>query len=207
MWFLTGTGTGVGKTYAACLILRALRRAGLTAAGFKPICCGDRDDAELLHAAGDPSIPLDQVNPVWFRTPAAPYTAALVENRLPDLDLIRETFRTLRTRCDSVLVEGAGGWLVPITRELSFADLAAEFGLPVAVVVPNQLGAINHTLLTVESIRSRNLQCAGLVLNLPPDAPDDVASRTNRAILEDLTGLPILLEIGPHQREVELALA
>jgi dethiobiotin synthetase len=207
MWFLTGTDTGVGKTYAACLIVRALRRAGLKAAGFKPVCCGDRDDAAALHAAGDPSVSVDEINPVWLRTPAAPYTACIVENRPLDLDLIRAGYRSLRSRCDSVVVEGVGGWLVPLTRELSVADLAQEFELPVAVVVANRLGAINHTLLTLESIRSRGLPCAGIVLNHLPHADDDVATHTNRSMLEELTGVPILFEIRPGQREIELALA
>jgi len=207
MWFLTGTDTGVGKTYAACLIVRALRRAGLKAAGFKPICCGDRDDAIALQAAGDPAIPINDINPVWLRTPAAPYTACVVENRTLDLDLIRDRYRALRAQCDSVVVEGIGGWLVPLTAECSIADLAAEFSLPVAVVVANRLGAINHTLLTVENIRARGLTCAGLILNNLPDSTDDVASHTNRSVLEELTRLPILFEIQARQREIELTLA
>lgn len=205
-WFLTGTDTGVGKTHVTCLLLRALRATGLSAAGFKPFCCGDRTDAHHLHAAGDPAALLDLINPVWFRTPAAPYTAGLVENRLPDLALIREAFATFRSRFDSVLVEGVGGWLTPITREMALADLAEEFALPVVVVVANRLGALNHTLLTVENIRARGLACAGLILNTLP-GPDDVAIHTNRAVLEDLTSLPVLFDISPGQSEIELGLA
>jgi dethiobiotin synthetase len=113
--FLTGTDTGVGKTYVAALLIRALRRAGLDTVGLKPICCGDRADAETLHAAADGTISIDDVNPVWFRFPAAPYTASIVESRLPDLDQIRDRYQRIRAAHRSVIVEGVGGWLVPIT--------------------------------------------------------------------------------------------
>ena len=112
--FITGTDTGVGKTYATARLIRRLRAQGLDTVGFKPICCGARDDAEVLRAAADDALTLNEVNPVWLRTPAAPYTAAMIENRPIDLALIREGFASLRARHSSVLVEGVGGWLVPI---------------------------------------------------------------------------------------------
>ena len=205
--FLTGTDTNVGKTYAASLLIRALRAAGHDCVGMKPICCGGREDAEALHAASDRAIALNDVNPVWLRPPAAPYTAAMIENRPTDLALIRETFARLRGAHESLIVEGVGGWLVPITRDYFVSDLAAEFALPVAVVVANRLGALNHTLLTVQAIRARGLKCAGLILNhtLPPTEAPDIATTTNRAMLEDLLDVPILFEITHGQREIVLA--
>ncbi len=201
--FLTGTDTHVGKTYVAALLVRALRAAGHDCVGLKPICCGDRDDAEALHAASDGASPLNDINPVWLRPPAAPYTASIIENRTIDLDLIREAFGRARAAHASIIVEGAGGWLVPITRDYFVADLAAEMGLPVAIVVANKLGAINHTLLTLAAIRARGLDCAGLILNrVTPD--DDLATTTNRAMLEDLAGVPILFEIAHGQRALPL---
>ena len=199
--FLTGTDTDVGKTYVATLLVRALRAQGVDAVGMKPLCCGGREDAEALHAASGGAIPLNDVNPVWLRPPAAPYTAAMIENRTIDLALIRETFARLRGAHESLIVEGVGGWLVPITRDFFVADLAAEFALPVAIVVANRLGALNHTLLTIESIRARGLECAGLILNhtTPPDAAPDLAATTNRGILEDLAGVPILAEVSHGQ--------
>lgn len=204
--FLTGTDTNVGKTYTASLLIRAQRATGHDCVGMKPICCGDREDAEALHAASDRAIALNDVNPVWLRPPAAPYTAALIENRPIDLTLIRETFARLRGAHESLIVEGVGGWLVPITRDYSVADLAAEFALPVAVVVANRLGALNHTLLTVQAIRARGLKCAGLILNhtQPPTEAPDIATTTNRAMLEDLLDVPILFEITHSQREIAL---
>ena len=201
--FLTGTDTNVGKTYTAALLVRALRKAGYDCVGLKPICCGERTDAEALHAACDRAIPLNDVNPVWLRTPAAPYTAAMIENRAIDLALIRETFTRLRATHASLIVEGVGGWLVPIARDYFISDLAAECALPVAVVVGNKLGALNHALLTIESIRARGLECAGVIVNHATSALDDIAAITNRGMLEDILGVPILHEIAHGQQTLE----
>jgi dethiobiotin synthetase len=202
--FLTGTDTNVGKTYVAALLVRALRAAGKNCAGLKPICCGGREDVEALHAANGGTLSLNEINPVWLRTPAAPYTAAMIENRIIDLMLIREAFGRAREAHDSLIVEGAGGWLVPITRDYFVSDLAVEFGLPVAVVVANRLGALNHTLLTVRAIQNAGLPCAGLILNHPHPAmgEDIIAAQTNRAILEDLADVPILAEVVHGQKEL-----
>jgi dethiobiotin synthetase len=204
--FVTGTDTNVGKTYCTALLLRALRRAGKNAVGFKPICCGGREDAEVLHAAAEGELSLNEVNPVWLRTPAAPYAAALVENRSVDLALIRETFSSLEASYSSLLVEGVGGWRVPITADYCTSDLAAEFGFPVAIVVANRLGALNHTLLTLESIRAGGLTCAGLILNhvTPLGAEPEISTATNRAILEMLVEVPVLFEISHRQEELSL---
>ena len=201
--FITGTDTGVGKTYVTCLLLRALRRAGQVAAGFKPICCGDRDDVRALYAAGDSTISQDAINPVWLRTPAAPYAACMIENRQINLDHIRRAYQSLSGSCDVLLVEGAGGWEVPVTRHYGMADLAAELGLPVVVVVHDRLGALNHTILTVKAIAVRGLKCAGLILN-HVDIERHSATITNRAILEDLLEVPVLLDV--IHGETELAL-
>jgi dethiobiotin synthetase len=205
-YFITGTDTGVGKTYVSALLIRALRRAGFDTVGMKPICAGDRADAETLHAAADGELPMEDVNPVWFRVPAAPYTAAIIENRLPDLDQIRERFARIRATRRSLIVEGVGGWLVPILREYSVADMAAEMALPVVVVAANRLGAINHTLLTVQAIRQHGLICAGFILNhTSPET--DPATSTNRSILEDLLEVPLLHEVLFAQTELRLSVA
>lgn len=201
--FITGTDTDAGKTYAAALLVKALRKAGHDAAAMKPFCCGGREDAETLFAAGGGCEPIDIVNPVWYRTPAAPYAAAKLENRPPDLDLIRAAFRGLRTRHRHVIVEGVGGWMCPIARDYGVADLAAELGLPVAVVVRNRLGALNHALLTVRDIKARGLDFAGVIFNRA-DAADDIAAATNRALLEELLGEPVLYDIAPGQTELEI---
>ena len=203
--FVTGTDTGVGKTYVTARLVRQLRARGLDSVGFKPICCGSREDAELLRAAADDQLALHEVNPVWLRTPAAPYTAAMIENRSIDLTLIREMFGSLRARFGSVLVEGVGGWLVPIERGYTVADLAAEFGLPVIVVVKNRLGALNHAALTVRHLQARGLTCAGLVLNdgqptiNDADESSEIATATNQSILEDTLSIPVLCTLKSGQ--------
>ena len=129
--FVTGTDTGVGKTSFTVALLRALGARGVKAAGYKPICCGDRDDAVRLHAASCAGLTIEQVNPVWLQTPAAPFTAARVEKREIDLALLRAGFDELTARADFVAVEGVGGWMVPITADYFSNDLAADLGLPV----------------------------------------------------------------------------
>ncbi len=195
--FITGTDTGVGKTFVTAALLRGLRARGIAAVGFKPICCGGREDAEILSAAADGALTLNEVNPVWLRTPSAPAVAAMIENRPVDLALIREVYAGLRAAHPSVLVEGVGGWLVPIAPGFTVADLAAECGLPVIVVVANRLGALNHAALTVRDIAARGLACAGLMLNdpFPPDRigpEEEIARTTNGPFLEDWLGVPIL---------------
>jgi dethiobiotin synthetase len=202
-YFITGTDTDAGKTFVTALWLRALRRAGLDAVGFKPICCGGREDAEILCEASGGAATVDEINPVWLHTPAAPYTACAIENRLIDTARIVEAFRELRAKHQAVLVEGVGGWLVPIRKDYSTADLAAELGLPVVIVVRNRLGAISHTLLTIESVKSRGLTCAGIVIN-NSDADDDITTRTNRSIIGELAGVPVLFEIARGQDKLEL---
>jgi len=204
--FITGTDTAVGKTFVAAMLVRALRAAGVNAVGFKPICCGDRDDGDLLHAASEEQLNLNDVNPVWLRAPLAPYAASLVEGRAVDLALVRETFARISSAYPALIVEGAGGWRVPITRDFAVSDLAAEFALPVAVVVANRLGALSHARLAVESIQAHGLECAGIILNhtQPPADPPDLAVATNRAVLEDLLDVPILFEIAHGQTALKL---
>ncbi len=196
--FVTGTDTGVGKTFVTARLIRELRTGGLDTVGLKPICCGGREDAEILREAADGTLTLNEVNPVWLRTPAAPYTAAMIENRAVDLALVRETIRAVRARHGSVLVEGVGGWLVPIERGYTVADLAVEVGLPVAVVVRNRLGALNHAALTLHHLRGTGLECAGIILNDAGVAAEGgeeaegIAMTTNPGVLEDWLGVRVL---------------
>ncbi len=192
--FVTGTDTGVGKTTFTVWLLERLRAEGVRAAGYKPICCGDRDDAELLLAASAPGLTIDDVNPVWLQMPAAPLTAALAEKRTLDLDVLRDGFARLSARVDFVAVEGVGGWIVPITADYFSSDLAADLQLPVLVVAHNKLGCLNHILLTVCGIGAADLKCAGVVLN-DLGAAGDLASETNADILRRCVPLPLLEEL------------
>ncbi len=205
-YFITGTDTAVGKTYVACLLTRALRRAGFDTVALKPICCGSRDDVGALCGASDNELSADSSNPLWFQSPVAPIVAARLENRDIDLEALGAWFEHHRKRRRSLLVEGAGGWLVPLTSKATVANLAALFGLPVLLVVANRLGCLNHTLLTIESIRARGLDCRGIVFNTLPGSPS-TATETNKRALAEVCDVPILFDISPGQRRIELAVA
>jgi dethiobiotin synthetase len=193
-YFITGTDTDAGKTYVTCLLLKALAAKGESATGFKPVSCGSRDDALALAAASSPPADLDAINPLAYRQPLAPMAAALLEQRPFQAEPIWSAWQTLTSQYDHVLVEGAGGWEVPLAPGKTMGDLATEFNLPVIVVTHNRLGALNHTILTVRAIIQRGLPCAGIILNHVHDERD-LASISNRAILETMLGIPILAEI------------
>jgi dethiobiotin synthetase len=151
--FITGTDTGVGKTYIGARLLHLLRASGVRCAGMKPICCGDHRDAQALLAAGSDCVTIDEVNPVWLRTPAAPIVGSLTEKVTIDIEQILAAFRALRERVEHVIVEGTGGWLVPIRSDYFVSDLAAAIKLPVLVVAQNRLGCLNHASLTEALLR------------------------------------------------------
>lgn len=194
-YFITGTDTDCGKTFVTALLVRAARRAGWDAVAAKPFCCGPRDDVEILHAANEDIVPMDIMNPVWLKTPAAPRACALVGEPAADPGLALRRIRELADLHAHVFCEGAGGWLVPVTKESTIADFAAELGWPVIVVARNRLGMLNHTLLTVESIRARGLTLVGVILN-NADGLVSAAQQTNRQILEESLGAPLLAEVS-----------
>lgn len=202
-FFVTGTDTGVGKTYTITQLLRLLRASGISCIGFKPICCGDRRDAELLLTAGGDGLTIDEINPLWLKTPAAPFAAALVEEVKIDVEPLLAQFTLLQQRFDHVFVEGVGGWLVPIRADYFVSDLAMEMKLPVLVVARNRLGCLNHTALTVESTRNRGLDCLGVALNTP-FGQTDVAMATNAEILQKIVDVPILPGLMGEMTELPL---
>lgn len=195
--FVTGTDTGVGKTSFSCWLLELLRGEGVRCAGYKPICCGDRADAELLLAASSPGLTLEQINPVWLKTPAAPLTAALAEKRELDLAALREGFVRLSEQVEFVVVEGVGGWIVPITTDYFSSDLAHDLQLPVVLVAHNRLGCLNHIFLTLRGIEAAGLACTAIVLN-DLGAPGDLAAETNAKILRRCLSVPIFEGFKPE---------
>jgi dethiobiotin synthetase len=204
-YFVTGTDTDCGKTFVTALLVKAARAAGIDAVGAKPFCCGPREDVEILAAASGKVETLDAINPVWLKTPAAPRACEMLGEPAADVTRALAGVRDLAARHAQVFCEGAGGWLVPVTREMTVADVAVQLGWPVIVVVRNKLGALNHALLTVESVRARGLALTGLVLN-NADGLDDEPTRTNRAVLEEFCGCPILAEVGRSQEALAITL-
>jgi len=200
-FFITGTDTGVGKTHTAVQLLRRLRANGRSCAGFKPICCGDRRDAELLLSAGANGLTIDEIDPLWLQTPAAPLTAAQIEAVNINIERLLDAFRKRAAQVDDVFVEGVGGWMVPVRSDYFVKDLAVEIGLPVLVVAQNRLGCLNHTLLTVRSVRAAGLRCAGVVLNSPSRDPD-IAQTTNADILAGVLDVPLLPELAENAEEL-----
>ena len=195
--FITGTDTGVGKTYTAVQLLRLLRASGIRCAGMKPICCGDRRDAELLLTASSDGLTIDDVNPIWLKTPAAPIVGSLLEEVNIDIEHILAAFHALQDRVEHVIVEGTGGWIVPIRTDYFTSDLAVAMKLPVLVVAQNRLGCLNHTALTVQSVIGHKLRCLGLVLNSAPTTTD-VAALTNANVLKEILNVPLLDILGEN---------
>jgi dethiobiotin synthetase len=187
--FITGTGTGVGKTYVAALIARALRASGVRVGVYKPVASGCNETAQglvspdatsLWEAAGRVG-GIERVCPQMFAAPLAPHLAARAEGKRVDGKLLREGIEYWRETSEIVLVEGAGGLMSPISDEDYNADLAAEFGYPLLVVAANELGVINATLQTLITATTYcdGLDVAGIVLNSVAPHPDDVSVVSN----------------------------
>jgi dethiobiotin synthetase len=171
--FVTGTDTGAGKTFVACALLHALARHGVRAVGMKPVAAGGlvvesgnhNDDALALNRASAVESPMELVNPYCLADPIAPHIAARDAGVTIDPAHIGDRYRQLSRGADLVVVEGAGGLLVPLGPGLVYADLAQALGLPTLLVVGMRLGCINHALLTAEAMMHRGLRFAGWVAN------------------------------------------
>jgi dethiobiotin synthetase len=164
-YFLTGTDTGVGKTLAACALLHAAAAQGMRTLGMKPVAAGGSEDVDALVAASSVAAPRDCVNPYLLREPLAPHIAARRDGVVIDIAHIARCFGELRGLADFIVVEGVGGFRVPLDDSRDSADLAVSLGLPVILVVGLRLGCINHTLLTAEAVRARGLSLVGWIAN------------------------------------------
>jgi dethiobiotin synthetase len=204
-FFVSGTDTGVGKTLFACALVRAMRRRGLDVGVMKPIETGVGAqgplDAQALRDAAQSHADLDEICPQRFALPAAPTVAAASEGRSVALDAIRAAFARLRRRHAWLVVEGAGGLLVPAAPDFSMADLVAELELPLLIVCRASLGTINHTLLTLEAARARHLTVAGVVISHSEGVLSAADQANLQALREDL-GTALLGEL-PALREGE----
>ena len=177
-FFITGTDTGVGKTHVACKLIRNYVALGYKVIGMKPVAAGGdyinglwvNDDVLKLEAASNVKAPRELINPYSFKEAIAPHIAAEKAGVKINIDVIKHAFQALATLADIVIVEGAGGFLVPLNNQQSMADLPAALDIPVILVVGMKLGCINHSLLTVEAISARGLTLHGWVANqIEPD--------------------------------------
>jgi dethiobiotin synthetase len=164
-YFLIGTDTEVGKTLSACALLHAAAAQGMRTLGMKPVAAGGSEDVDALITASSVSAPRECVNPYLLREPLAPHIAARCDGVTIDIARIAQCFRELRGLADFIVVEGVGGFRVPLDESRDSADLAVWLGLPVILVVGLRLGCINHTLLTAEAVHARGLRLAGWVAN------------------------------------------
>ena len=169
-FFITGTDTEVGKTYVSCALLHAMRREGLSAIGMKPIAAGvdasgRNEDVVALMAASSVEAPYELINPYCFDDPIAPHIAAAEAGRHIEAGPIVAALTELEQQAEGIVVEGVGGFLVPLGEDFDAADLAQALALPVILVVGMRLGCLNHALLTQEAIRTRGLKLAGWVAN------------------------------------------
>ncbi|MGH8633769.1 MAG: dethiobiotin synthase [Burkholderiales bacterium] len=199
---MTGTDTGVGKTLIACALLRAFAARGFKAVGMKPVASGAdpggsglvHDDVEQLITAGNVTAPREHVNPYCFAPPIAPHIAAEQAGVTIALDRIERGFRALATRAQVVVVEGVGGFRVPLGPGVDTAQLAARLALPMVLVVGVRLGCLNHALLTAEAIAGRGLALAGWVANHVE--PQMAAADENVRALETLIAAPLIARIA-----------
>ena len=196
--FVTGTDTGVGKTLVSAALLHALIRHGWRAVGMKPVAAGTvlvgaapvNEDTEMLVAASNVVVPRALVTPYLFDEPAAPHLAAAMVDVTIERAPILDSYRQLTALAQAVVVEGVGGFVVPLADGFDTADLAQQLNLPVVMVVGLRLGCLNHALLTAQAVRQRGLHLAGWVANRI-DAQMAHAD-ANIATLEKLLGAPLL---------------
>lgn len=200
--FVTGTDTGVGKTLVTCALLRALAARGLKVVGMKPVAAGAQpgmnglinEDVVQIIAAGNVAAPRELVNPYCFMPPIAPHIAAHEAGIRIDLGQIETAYRRLAQIADRVIVEGAGGFCIPLNARDTSADLARRLGLPVLLTVGMRLGCLNHALLTVQAIRASGLKLAGWIANHID--PDMAHAEANVAALTERLAVPPIARIA-----------
>ncbi|GLQ93947.1 dethiobiotin synthase [Dyella acidisoli] len=196
--FVAGTDTGIGKTHAACTLIHALRASGLSVCGMKPVASGcvetahglRNEDALALQAASRPAPAYEEINPVALREPLSPHLAAAHAGVTIALPPLHAAFQKLSTRYDMVVVEGVGGWRVPLAPGLLASELPKAWGLPVVLVVGLRLGCLNHALLSAEAIQADGCRLVGWIGNCID--PEMAAIEENIATLHALLPAPCL---------------
>ncbi len=202
-YFVTGTDTGVGKTHVACTLLKSAQQAGYSTAAFKPLAAGgevtpsgmQNEDALRLQQACTLSLSYEEINPLCLQQAIAPHLAAQLEGiTLSVKELGRLCLEATARDVDFMLIEGAGGWKVPLNESETMADLVRVLNIPVILVVGMRLGCINHALLSAAAIKEDGLKLYGWIANqLDPAMP---AYRENITTLEHMIDAPMLAEIG-----------
>lgn len=202
--FITGTDTGVGKTFVAVGLITALKKLGYSVCPMKPVETGCRSlngrlvpaDALKLICAAEVDEPLNSINPYRFRQPVAPAVAAGLEGVVINKQKIFSAYRQLSDKYDITFVEGAGGIMVPIWRNYLFLDFIKDLKLPVVIVARLGLGTINHTLLSIEAARNRGINVLGVVLNDALKTGNDISVKTNMQVIEHIGRIPVMGKVA-----------
>jgi dethiobiotin synthetase len=212
-FFITGTDTEIGKTMVSTLLIRALVAEGNRVIGMKPVASGasesngqlQNEDALALIKCSNVTVPYEQVNPYCFKPPVAPHLAAEQAGIVIDMHTITAGYSTLTQHADVVVVEGVGGWRVPLGQTFAVSDLAFELDLPVILVVGMRLGCINHALLTAESIQAQGCKLAGWVANIIDS--DSLMLDENIETLRSHFNFPLLATIPylSSQQDIDLS--
>jgi dethiobiotin synthetase len=193
-FFVTGTGTEVGKTVVAAAIARTLAAEGKRVAVFKPAVTGLEEGSETDHAllrrASGSSQSDEEIAPYRYDPPASPHLAAALAGEEIDPERLRQAARDAADGADAIVCEGVGGLLAPLTPTYLVRDLAADLGYPLMIVANPGLGTINHTLLTLDSARTAGLEVAAVVLNPWPEAPTEI-EQSNRETIASLGNVPV----------------
>jgi dethiobiotin synthetase len=197
--FIAGTDTGVGKTVLAGALAAALRAKGRDVGVMKPVACGGREDVEFLKRRAGCSDPEALINPVSYTEPLSPNVAAQRSGRALRVADIEAAFRQLRARHEHLIVEGCGGLLVPLNARFFVIDLIRRFKARTVLVSRSGLGAINHTLLSLEALRRRRIEPVGVIFNRLSSGPLTVPERTNPAVVARI-GRTRALGVFPHIR-------
>ena len=200
-FFVVGTDTGIGKTHASCALLHALARRHARVCGMKPIAAGGvrtadgftNEDSIAHRAASTVRVPPELDNPILLPEPLSPHIAAARAGTPIAFETVLAAVAALRARTDALVVEGAGGFLVPLSETRTGADLAVALNLPLVLVVGMRLGCLNHALLTAEAIRARGLTLAGWIANRVD--PGFLCPEENLAYLRDHLGAPLWADL------------
>jgi dethiobiotin synthetase len=203
--FVTGTDTGVGKTIFTGLLLHHLRKSGVHALAMKPFCSGGRGDVRFLRGLLDSELSEEEMNPFYFPEPVAPLVSVRQRKRLIPLAEVVGRIKKMAVRCERLLIEGSGGLLVPLGESYFVSDLIERLDCEVIVVARNQLGTINHTLLTVGALRRFGVK--NIAIALVSTRKKDVSVKTNGEVLRGLLkgiGVYEILFLGKNPNKIEV---
>ncbi len=197
---ITGTDTGVGKTFVAAGLINVMKKRGINVCPMKPVESGCKvrkgelipADAIMLLNSSGVNESIDMINPYRMKHPLAPAVAADIEGVKIYRKKIISSYNRLSGKYDMTIVEGAGGIMVPVYREYLFLDLAVDLALPVVIVARPGLGTINHTLLTIEAVRNKGLDVAGVIINYTERTKKGMSEKTNPEVIEELGRVSIL---------------